>query len=545
MRRWFVLVGVLEMALSLAGCENQHDDMQNLADLPDNPIVIVYENDVHCAVDGYAKMVSLREKQQRLTPYVTTVSCGDFIQGDVVGAVTEGESIIDIMNKVKYDVVTLGNHEFDYGLPRLYELAERLQASLVCANFRNLTSGESVFPPYEIIRYGDVDIAYLGLVTPETLTSTTPLTFQDKAGNTIYGFCKEQFYTIVQQHVDAARKEGADYVVVLSHLGDLPSSGGSPNSLALIANTTGIDAVLDGHSHSVIPDTLVENGVGEPVLLSSTGTKFQYVGMLTITTDGTLESRLIPIDDTLPADVEVETYVEQVKKNTLTAGERVVGYNEKELVAIAEDGSRLVRKQETGLGNFCADAYRRVLDVDVAVVNGGGIRANLPQGDVTYNSLLAVSPFNNTLCTATLTGRQLVDALEVSVCSLPEEDGSFMQVSGIRFEVDTSVPTPVVMNTSGLFDYVVAGAPRRVHNVQVLDSDTKVYVPIDLERTYTLGSYDYLLKEQGSYNMFGQSVLKIDMQGQDAEILAVYIERMLGGRISAIYSQPEGRIIIK
>ena len=267
--------------------------------------------------------------------------------------------------------------------------------------------------------------------------------------------------------------------------------------------------------------------------------------MLTITTDGTLESRLIPLDDTLPADVEVETYVEQVKKNTLTAGERVVGYNEKELVAIAEDGSRLVRKQETGLGNFCADAYRRVLDVDVAVVNGGGIRATLPQGDVTYNSLLAVSPFNNTLCTATLTGRQLVDALEVSVCSLPEEDGSFMQVSGIRFEVDTSVPTPVVMNTSGLFDYVVAGASRRVRNVQVLDSDAQVYVPIDLERTYTLGSYDYLLKEQGSYNMFGQSVLKIDMQGQDAEILAVYIERMLGGRISAIYSQPEGRIIIK
>lgn len=539
MNKWMSICCLLWLTVHCAGCE-ESTSQKGTPDVPDRPIVILYENDVHCAVDGYARLVATKREQEAMTPYVGTVSCGDFAQGDLVGSVSHGEYIVDIMNHVGYDVVTLGNHEFDYGMEQLFGLTEKLEAPVACANFRDLRTEKPVFAPYHLISYGQVDVAFVGLTTTSTPTSTSPLTYQDEEGNTIYGFSKEEFYNCAQQQIDEARAEGADYVIALCHLGDVPEDD-HPTSLSLIAQTKGVDAVLDGHSHSVIPDTLVMNREGSPVLLSSTGTRFQYIGLLTIGTDGKLSSRL---SDTHAADEATTNLIEEIKGKVTEAGAQVVATNSVQLIAEDSEGNRLVRLQEMPLGNLCADAFRQILNTDVAMMNGGGIRASLPVGEVTYNHLISVFPFGNVACTASLTGQQLADALEVSVRSLPEENGSFMQVSGIRFEVDTTIPSPVVIGEDELFSHI-ADAPRRVSHIYIKDKESDAYQPLDLEKRYTLAGVDYNLTELGSDGLFRYVTLENKDLGTDVEILAAYIEQTLGGVISSPYDSVEGRIVIK
>ena len=532
-----IILSLFVLACLMAGC-----GMNGKIRVPDQPIVIVFENDVHCAVDGYAKLVALREQQREETPYVATVSCGDFVQGDVVGSLSKGESIVNLMNEVEYDVVTLGNHEFDYGMPQLFRLRDSLTATMVSANFCDFRTGELIFPPYEILRYGDVDIAFMGFTTTTTPTMVAPHTFLDENKKIAYGFYRPTFYENAQKQIDKARAEGADYVVVLSHLGDV-DRGEHASSVSLITRTTGIDVVLDGHDHQVIPDSLVYNLNGEPVLLVSTGLKFQNIGLLTLSEEGTFTSRLVATADVEPAET-IQVKVDAMKEKALKDGERKVGLSDVHLSPDDAEGNRLVRNRETNIGNFCADAFRVVLKTDVAMVNGGGIRADLPQGEVTYNHLHSVFPFNNTACTASLTGQQLWDALEFSVSFLPGEDGSFMQVSGVKFEVDASVPSPVVVDSFGLFQHVGEGT-RRVSRLQIWDRNSQTYLPVDLEKRYTIASFNYMLKNLGCAGIFRYSELLEDNLGQDVDILAYYIKQVLDGRIGKKYADVEGRIRIR
>lgn len=539
MKKWFVILITL---LFLGGVGYDLMIREQVSKLPEHPIVIVFENDVHCAVDGYAKLVALREQQRAETPYITTVSSGDFVQGGVVGSLSKGENVITIMNEVKYDVVTLGNHEFDYGISQLFKLRDSLNATVVSANFYDLRASQLAFPPYRIIRYGEVDIAFMGLTTSTTGTLVASRTFLDEGGRIVYNFSRPTFYENAQYYINQARAEGADYVVVLSHLGDM-DRGEHASSVSLITRTTGIDVVLDGHEHRAISDSLVLNLDGEPVLLASTGTKFLNVGLLTLSTDGNFTARLVSSDD-IEASEEIQTFVETIKEKTLKEGERVIGTNSQLLSPDDAFGNRLVRHRETNIGNFCADAFRVVLDVDVALINGGGIRANLHEGKITYNHLLSVFPFNNQSCTATMTGQQLADALEFSVSYLPEEDGSFMQVSGVKFEVDASVPSPIVKDRFQMFSEVGKGE-RRVCNVKVLDKNSGKYRPLDLAQEYTIASFDYQIKNLGCAGIFRYATLKEDKLPQDVEVLAFYIQQVLGGRIGSQYGQTEGRIRIK
>jgi 2',3'-cyclic-nucleotide 2'-phosphodiesterase (5'-nucleotidase family) len=277
-------------------------------------------------------------------------------------------------------------------------------------------------------------------------------------------------------------------------------------------------------------------------LLASTGLKFQNIGLLTLSTDGKFSSRLVPSAE-VEASGKTQAFVEQVKKETLKDGERVIGVNEQLLSPDDAEGNRLVRHRETNIGNFCADAFRKVLNVDVAMINGGGIRADLPQGKITYNHLLSVLPFNNKACTATMTGQQLVDALEFSVSFLPFEDGSFMQVSGVKFEVDTTVPTSIQRDEYQLFAGVGEGK-RRVSHVQIWNKDSQQYLPVDLERTYTLASFDYQIKNLGCAGIFRYATLQEEHLPQDIEVLATYIREVLGGHIGRAYQSTEGRITI-
>ena len=532
--------GIIVLLLWMSGCKKQ----KNKLDCPISPIVILYENDVHCALDGYAKLAGLQKKKKMLTPYVTTVSCGDFVQGDVIASVSEGKNIINIMNLVGYDVVTLGNHEFDYGVKQMFQLMSNLKATTVCANFRDLTTNQFPFPAYKIMSYGKVDIAYIGLTTTMTPNDVIHKTFRDSTGRIIYDFSRDLFYVNLQKQVDEARKEGADYVIVLSHVGGNYQQK-HPNSMQLIARTTGIDVVLDGHDHQVIDDTLIKNKKGIPVLLSSTGTKFEYIGVLTLSEDGVFTTQLLPKDDTtLVSDQTIKQFIQEIKENSFAEGERVIGFNAVNLSINDQRGRRMVRNQETNLGNFCCDAFRLILNTDVALLNGGGIRADLLPGNITYNACYSVFPFNNTVCVGSMTGQELLNALEFSVSSLPREDGSFLQVSGIKFEVDTTIPTPVVRGEDDSFSRIETGR-RRVSHLQVWDQEAKTYKPIDLNRRYSIAGIDYQLKNAGSSGILKSVVLEKENLGQDVEILVSYIQQILDGKIGECYATTEGRIQIK
>ena len=509
-------------------------------DRPNKPIVVIYDNDVHCAVDGYAKLAGVRNNMRKETPHVATVSVGDFIQGGVVGTVSSGTAIVDIMNHVGYDAVTLGNHEFDFGMAQMFTLTRQLDADVVSANFRSTIDENLPFKPYVIKRYGNVDIAYLGLTTPTTLITGGQKTFADENGKLIYSFCNDNFYENAQRYINEARNEGADYVIVLSHLGDV-GWGGFPSSVSLIRNTTGIDAVLDGHEHTIIADSTVYDNTGKAVLLSSTGSEFSNVGVLTLSTSGQFSSRLVQIDEECPTNKDVQAFVEQIKEETMAQGERVVGTSEVTMIIRNEEGVRITRTEETPIGNFCADALRYVLGTDIAFMNGGAIRSEIRQGEISYNTLLSVFPYNNSVCTATMTGKQIMDALEVSVHLYPKENGGFLQVSGLKFKVDPSVPTSVVIDDNELFSHVEGS--RRVLDVQVLDNASGQYVPIDPERTYTIASSSFLIENHGDYGVLRYATVKDRNLGQDVDMLAIYLSQTLGGKIGTSYGQTEGRIV--
>lgn len=525
------------MTLMLLSCGNESNQNETF---PDGQIVIVYDNDVHCAVDGYAKFTAIRELQKQNASYVTTVSCGDFVNGGVVGAVSQGELIVDIMNEVGYDIVVLGNHEFDYGMEQMFKLTDDLNAKVICSNFLNCQTNEYVYPTYNIVNYGDIDVAYLGFTTP---LSGTPVMFSDEAGNMLYTLMREEFYNNAQDIIDEARAEGAEYVIALAHLGDVDH--GFPTSLDLIENTAGIDAVIDGHDHNVIEERFVTNKDGKSVLLTSSGSYFQYVGMLSINTDGTISTRLVDITSaTAPIDAGTQQFVDDVKNEVNSIGQRVVGYSDVYLTIFDETGDYIASRQEVNIGNFCVDAYRSYTSADVAMINAGGIRSEINIGDVTFNDVLEVHPFGNEIVTATMTGQQLMDALEFSVSMLPEMSSDFLQVSGMKFEVDASIPSPVVFDVDNDLYSHVGDGERRVSDLQILDDETGEYIPVDLSRNYTIASIDYLVIELGSSEILRAAEPQDVYWTNDLEALIYYIDR-LGGKIDSRYENVEGRIVVK
>ena len=383
----------------------------------DDGIVVLYTNDVHCTSDdgtAYAAIASYKAEMEASygVSNVTLVDNGDAIQGAALGALSEGGWIVDIMNQVGYDLAIPGNHEFDFGMDTFLDIvANQADYSYLSCNFLD-AEGQPVLDAWTMITYGDVDVAYVGISTPETMTKAAPAYFQNEDGEYIYSFCQgnegQDLYDQVQATVDSAREAGADYVVAMAHLGEDAQS--SPwMSTEVIANTTGIDVVLDGHSHTVEPSKLVENADGEQVLLSQTGTKAESIGKLVIGKDGTMTTELVPladVDTTSQAYADADTFIKSIQEQYKSKTEEVVATSQVDLtVNDPVTGQRAVRSAETNLGDLCADAYRIMLDADIGWVNSGGVRADIAAGDVTYGDIIAVHPFGNMACLVEVTGQ--------------------------------------------------------------------------------------------------------------------------------------------
>lgn len=510
---------------------------------------ILHTNDVHCGAKGYADLAAARADLQEAGIPVLTLDAGDAIQGDALGSESKGSWIIDIMNTVGYDYMVPGNHEFDYQIPRYFEILGKAKFETICCNFMDLVKKSPVFKPYVVKEINGVKVGIVGICTPETYTKSTPKYFQDDKGNYLYSFSEKNLYQTVQKAIDGVRKEGAQFVVALGHIGNEGITKGWKSS-DLIKNTSGLSIFIDGHAHETLSGLPVPDKTGKTVNIVSTGTKLKKYGEILVNKDGSYTNSL--------KDAKVTPKSEKAKAAYAAVKAKLDKYNaiiEKKLsqkIATVDfdltvqtpDGSkRAIRSAETNMGDLVADAYRKVLHADISLVNGGGIRASIPKGDVTRKSTGAVNPWSNEMCVIEADGQTILDALEHGARLQPEENGGFLQVSGLSYVIDLNVKeSPVVTDDKGAFQSIKEGAPRRIKNVMVGNK------PLDPKKIYTIASTKYVLQMAGDgYTNLAKMKMVDQPAWPDVEVLNKYIVENLEGKIPADqYGKPEGtgRILI-
>mgnify|MGYP001339137161 FL=1 len=502
-------------------------------------VTILYTNDVHTYIDKqspkltYAAIADLKQSYQNAGKDVLLVDAGDHVQGTAYGSMDEGASIIKLMNAAGYDAATPGNHEFDYGMARAKDIMKEADFPYLSCNWVDLRTGLRVLPSVKVFVRGGRRIAFVGVTTPETFTKSTPAYFMDKAQRKyIYdiqgGDDGKKLYDAVQKAIDKA-KLLADVVIGLGHLGVDPSS--SPwTSEEVIAHTSGFDAFIDGHSHTVMENKQVKDASGKDVTLTQTGSYFANVGEMTIAADGTITTKLIPTHEGMDATIAA---MQTGWVNTVDdmLGEKIAVGDSNFYVSDPATGKRRIRSAETNLGDFVADGiytyFNEVekLHCDVAIMNGGGIRADVPAGDWTFKTCKQVSPFGNVACLMSVTGKQIQDALEFAARFAGEggkENGGFLQVAGATYEIHTDIPNTVQTDEKNVWIGSATGTPR-VQNVKIYDKASGSYLPLDPGATYALAGMNYTLRNLGDgFAMFDGAELIKDYVSEDYLVMATY-----------------------
>ena len=502
-------------------------------------VTILYTNDVHTYIDKqspkltYAAIADLKQSYQNAGKDVLLVDAGDHVQGTAYGSMDEGASIIKLMNAAGYDVATPGNHEFDYGMDRAKAIMKEADFPYLSCNWVDLRTTLRVLPSVKVFVRGGRRIAFVGVTTPETFTKSTPAYFMDKAQRKyIYdiqgGEDGKKLYDAVQKAIDKA-KLLADVVIGLGHLGVDPSS--SPwTSEEVIAHTSGFDAFIDGHSHTVMENKQVQDASGKAVTLTQTGSYFANVGEMTIAADGTITTKLIPTHEGMDAGIAA---MQTSWVNTVDdmLGEKIAVGDSDFYVSDPATGKRRIRSAETNLGDFVADGiytyFNEVekLHCDLAIMNGGGIRADVPAGDWTFKTCKQVSPFGNVACLMSVTGKQIQDALEFAARFAGEggkENGGFLQVAGATYEIHTDIPNTVQTDEKNVWIGSATGTPR-VQNVKIYDKASGSYLPLDPGATYALAGMNYTLRNLGDgFAMFDGAELIKDYVSEDYLVMSTY-----------------------
>ena len=514
-------------------------------------IEILFTSDMHCGISQGFGVIGLEQVRETLEKRgVRTILCddGDAIQGDVVGTLTKGSAIITLMNDLDYDVAIPGNHEFDYGMDNFMKLTEQAEYPYISCNFNK--NGELVFDPYIIKEVCGKKIAFIGVTTPKTLTSSSPANFLDENGETVYGFMQDEtgelLWQTIQKNVDDVREQGADYVFLMCHIGN-EEIVAPYNFQTLIEQTSGIDVLLDGHSHDT-DQVIMNNKDGESVIRSGCGTKLQAIGYVRIDGEtGDLSSGLYSWgnDASAPELFGLENELSEPMAKLQADQEKTmsieIGRTEYTLAAddpekTDENGMplRIVRSQETNLGDLAADAIRHETGTDIAFANGGGLRNEIPAGTITYASIIKVFPVSNQICVSELSGQQILDALEWGARSVPGQTGAFLHVSGLTYEIHADIPSSCTVTTDGMFASV--DGEYRVKNVMVGEE------PLDLNKTYTVSGMDFFMKYHGSgFGMMGEEEVILDEVKMDNQVVMDYITGELNGIVGEEYADPYGQ----
>ena len=538
-----------------------------------NSVTILYTNDIHTYIDNTRKNDSGETvsalRYSTIAAYRKSigadflVDAGDHIQGTIYGLYDEGRTIMKLMNAAGYTAATLGNHEFDYDMEGTRNVIDLAEFDYVSCNIINTENGEQLLPSYKVYEAANgKKVAFVGITTPESITKSTPAYFMNDAGKIVWSFYEgdegAKLYAIVQAAIDAAAKE-ADYVIGVGHMG--VDEGSAPyTSEDVIRNTAGLTAFIDGHSHTKMEMQKVADKSGKEIILTQTQCYLAYVGEMTIDAAGNVTTKLLDATDL--ADVTPDPDVAAIEDDII----KVIAERQNEVIAHTDvtldtynGEERLVRKQETAIGNFCADATyyyfnSRGYDIDAAFMNGGGIRAPL-KGDITGKSVQDIYPWGNVLCLVDMTGQQILDGLEFGAKSVnPEgtgESGGFLHVSGIKYEINAAIPETTRSDDNGMW----IGGPvgdYRVSNVQIKNRQTGDYEPLELEKHYAVGGINYTLRQMGDgFAMFtGENI--VDGVAVDTMALTDYIQSFQKDSETGLptlragmgYDGPEGRIVI-
>ena len=559
-RKTICILAAVTMTVSMAGCTvniNENGEAPEPVAVEKNgDVMILFTSDIHCGVDkGFtlAGLKQIRDAYEAQGYTTILVDDGDHVQGESLGTLTRGEAIIDLMNDMKYDLAIPGNHDFDYGMERFFELADMADFPYISCNFNK--EGDLLFEPYKIIEAAGMKIGFVGVTTPETIIESTPAYFCNEEGEQIYQFKNggngEELYETIQDAVDSAREEGAEYIYLIGHLGNEDVC--HPwNCYDVIENTTGIDVLLDGHSHDT-GQLVIQNKDGEDVARSAVGTKLNCIGYSHISADGGItETNILSWPNDIPADKafnihnDISDKVAAKREELEEITNEVVAHSSVDLIVNDpkekdKNGNpiRIVRMKETNMGDLCADAMLRLTDSDVAIMNGGGIRASIGKGDITYGDIINVFPFGNELSVIKVSGQQILDALEWGAKGLPDENGGFLQIAGMTYTIDLSVDSSCTKDENGMFTGIEGD--RRVKDVMIGDS------PVDPEGSYRLASIKYILNSHGDgYTMFdGAEVIQMGSM-LDSQLLINYITQTLKGSVGEEYADPygQGRITI-
>ena len=519
-------------------------------------LTLIVTSDIHAGADNNFTLpyvYELRKKYEEKGDYTLLIDDGDVLQGGFLSSVTKGADLIDIVNAAGYDILTFGNHEFDYGMDQFFKNAGNLNSPYISCNF---TKDEKLlFEPYIIKEFDGVNFAFIGINSPDTLTTSKPSYFEDENGNLVYGFYQgnngEKLYNQVQKNIDEVKSLGADYIIAVAHIGEKETS--IPYRYNdIISHTSGFDVFLDGHSHDTDQVDMKDKD-GNHVFRMAVGTKLLNIGIVTFTPAGTIEHELLtyekPADgkDKIVYDNVVSKIIEEKNKKIEGISKEVVGTTDFDLTindptAKDENGSpiRIVRRMETNIGDLVADAYKVRTGADIGFINGGGVRTSIEKGDITIGDIKSVQPFENIVCVLNATGQEILDALEWGCRVAPTESGSFSQVSGISFELDTSIANPCIVDEDG-FCHTIEGN-RRVKNVLINGE------ALDPDKKYKIAMLSYTALDKGDgYTAFENSEVLEMGSAEDYTLVVDYIKENLHGKIPEEYRNPYGndRIIIK
>ena len=516
--------------------------------------VILHTNDVHVGLQdniGYDGLALYKKEIEAQYDNVLLIDAGDAIQGAAIGAISKGAEIIKIMNRLGYDLAIPGNHEFDFGFDVLDDCSEELTCGYTCANFCTI-DGEPVFKPWRILEAGDLQIGFVGAVTPDTFTRSAIKDIVNEVGEPMYDFLADEtgdrLAQALQKSIDEARDNGADYVILVAHLGSGESDTEHYSSSAIVGRLNGLDAVIDGHSHEVY-ETSIPDRDGKMVPIAQTGTKLTNIGRMTIYKDGRIEGTLVetvpqgsgfPVEAVTRKDAEryvdpdMKAFIDEIVDSYDGIMSRKIGDLSADLMKTDVSGKDMSRIGENGLCELVADAFRGVCKTQTALIGAGSVRTNLQAGEVTYQDVVDILPYCNEVIMTEVSGQMLLDALEFGVSFLPDSSGAFPQVSGITYSVNRDIDSSVRINDKKQF--LSVDGEYRVSDVKVDGRD------LDPDAIYTLAITSYLFTGGDGYTMFEGGKIYSSTMLPDNEVVMKYIEEELEGVIPEKYAEPQGRL---